>query len=134
MTPQEEEKYLVDQLADANAALHMANNEAKIAKVAYDKAKAYADSRKEIAKEHEQALIDYMQGNGITQMEDEFSTYSFRKSRSVNIVDEEAVPSKYIRTKKEVNKALIRAESLDPRDNNWLTYDENVSLIIKPRS
>lgn len=127
MTPKEEENMLIDKLMSARQAVM----DAKAAHAITSNQLAHMKSLEE---ECEQALIDYMQGNGLTYFEDEFSSYSLRKSRSVDIVDEDAVPSKYLRTKTEINKALIRAESLDPKDYNWLQYKDSVNLHIKAKS
>lgn len=120
MTEQDEEKILIDQLQSKRA---------KVEKIKAARAALMFDQNEA---EHEleqveQAIIDYMTGNGLLQ----FANLELGKSYSVDVENIEAVPEKYIRVKttREVNKALIRAER--PEGVNWYTMKESYKLTVK---
>lgn len=80
--------------------------------------------------EAETALADYMKGNGLLQTKEGPYSVTLGTSTSVEVEDIESVPERYIRVKtiKEVNKALIKAENLP--ESNWLKYRVSDKITI----
>jgi hypothetical protein len=117
---QDEEKFLLEQYESARFALENAAKEL----AHYTALKRGAEHNLETIR---QAIIDYCNGNGLVKTEN----FSIAKSRAVDITNIESVPEKYIRLKKEVNKALIKAEGLTPENNNWLQFTESTKLTVR---
>ena len=120
--PEDEEKFLLEYLNSCNSALLEYKTKLLDAKNHL----AFAEKKAEDAK---QAVVDYMQGNGL--VETDYFKISTTTSKSVDITDIDSVPDEYIRTKKEVNKAAIKALKLP--ESNWLKYSEkeNIRLDVK---
>jgi hypothetical protein len=115
----DEEKFLINQLTSAREQLlELENLESEL------------KHRKAIAKNHimvvENAIIDYMQGNGLV----ETTRFRITQHFAVDVEDESAVPDLYIRIKttREVNKALIKAEKPSA---NWYKLKPSITLTFK---
>ena len=84
--------------------------------------------------EAEQAIVDYMEGNGLKQFESGHNTVTLGYTNSVDIKDVDAVPDEYCRVKtiKEPNKALLtelfKAGSLP--ENNWMAMKTNPKITV----
>ena len=117
---QQEEKFLLEQYESARFALENAAKE-----LAHCTAvKRGAEHNLETVR---QAILDYMAGNGLVKTEN----FAISTTRAVDVTDIDSVPEKYIRLKREVNKALIKAEGLTPEGNNWLNYSESTKLTVR---
>jgi len=116
-----EEKFLIDHYESARYALEMASNE-----VAYAAAKKRAAEKS--FEDVRQALVDYMQGNGLVKTDR--LNIAVSTSKSVEVTDIDSVPEEYLRITKEVNKAAIKALNLP--ENNWLKYKttEKITLTV----
>jgi hypothetical protein len=75
-------------------------------------------------REVEQALLDYLNGNGLVKTE----RVTLSESEAVEVEDISAVPGEYIRTKLEVNKSLIQKER---PIGNWYTIKKSPKITIK---
>ena len=82
--------------------------------------------------EYEQALLDYLQGNGLVKTE----RVTLSESEAVEVEDIAAVPAEYIRTKLEVNKlAITKAYKAGLLQNaNWFVMKKNPKIIIRSAS
>lgn len=114
---EDEEQFLIDKMSSARMAFEAIASEIRALQLKKNVTEHQFD-------ECRQAIIDYMQGNGLVETE----RLKLGKSESVDIVDENAVPDEFMRIKKEPNKAAIRA--MKPV-GNWYTMKENVTLIVK---
>ena len=119
MNAQDEEAFLADQLTGARQDL-----------MELEKLESELKIRKAAAKNNimiiENAIIDYMNSSGLI----ETARFRIGGSYSVDVEDDSAVPEAYIRVKttREVNKALIKAER--PK-GNWYTLKQNTTLTFK---
>jgi hypothetical protein len=117
---QSEEKFLLEQYESTRFALENAAKELTHCTAV----KRGAEHNLETIR---QAIIDYCNGNGLVKTEN----FSISTTHSVDVTDIDSVPEKYIRLKKEVNKALIKAEGLTPEGNNWLQFTESTKLTVR---
>lgn len=119
----EELNIILDQVHAADNQLLYAKDKLTEAKIA----KSIAEKR---ATEARQALVDYMQANGLKQDECDNFVITLKESVSVD-VDIECCPEEFIRTKTthEVDKAKIRA--LKVQESNWLRYIRTPYVEIK---
>lgn len=123
MTIEDEESFLIDQLNSARFALEQH-------KKAMSALRFEQNALEKRLEEAEQAMVDYMKGNGLVKFSNDKVIISLRKSYAVDVSDIDAVPEEFIRTKvtKEPNKGLIR--ELKPQ-GNWYTIVESDKLTIK---
>lgn len=123
MTNDDEEQFLIDNLCAAR-------REAMLHKEQMSMMRLKANQLDAVIEEYEQALVDYMKGNGIKQTTRDNLVVTLGTSESVDCPDISAVPTKYIRTKEthEINKALIRAER--PANANWYSIKESDKITI----
>lgn len=119
-----EEQMILDQILSEDEKVLSLTNQMKKLKLELDITKARQTNAR-------QALIDYYKACGVSKSECGDYVMSISKTKSVDVLDIDSVPEKYVRTKttKEVNKALIKAEGLEA--NNWLQYKETPKLTIK---
>ena len=108
----DEEGLLLDQLKGARWKVEQIKKE--ITLLAIDKSEA--EYSLEVI---EQAIVDYMQGNGLVK----FANCTLGQSEVVDIADEKAVPKEYLREKisYEPNKIKIKDERPDA---NWYSIKE----------
>lgn len=82
----------------------------------------------------EQAVVDYMTGNGLTQFESGNNRITLGYSTSVDIKDDEAVPDEYCRIKtiKEPNKALLGElfKNGTLPETNWMSIKTSPKLTV----
>lgn len=115
--PEDEENFLRDQYSDARMRVE------EIAKQIRE-----LQGQKNVAEKSEadmkQAILDYLTGNGLIETEN----FRLGKSVAIEVPDIEAVPEEYLRIKKEINKAAIKA--MKPV-GNWYNCVESVTLTMK---
>lgn len=123
MTVEDEEKFLIDQLNGARFALEQH-------KKAMSALRFEQNALEKRLEKVEEAMVDYMKGNGLVKFSNDKVSISLGKSYVVDVNDIDAVPEEFIRTKvtKEPNKVLIR--ELKPQ-GNWYTIVESDKLTIK---
>lgn len=119
ITEHDEEGILIDQLKSARWKLEQIKRQQT--KLALDK--DLAEHELEVIK---QAIIDYMEGNGLVQ----FANCTLGYSESIDCPDLEAIPDDYIRVKtvKEPNKALIKAAK---PQGNWYVVKSTPKLTLR---
>ena len=119
MTNEEEENFIIDRLQSARHALELHKQETSVRRFKQNQLE------KELA-EVEQALIDYMLGNGLLKTE----RVTLGETESVDAPDVDAIPEEFVRVKtvREPNKILIK--ELRPEGNWWVlkkTYKITIS-------
>lgn len=124
MTYEDEEQLILNHVISARAQVAHVKGE-------IEKKKRVLAELEQFQKNQEQALIDFYKSTGVTESDHGDYKISYRKSKSVDAPDIDAVPEKYIRTKvtKSVDKQAIRRDKLEP--NNWFQYKETDTLVIK---
>lgn len=118
-----EEKLIMEQIWKARADVLELNGKFLDAKTALNIAIKRCDDA-------EQAMIDFMEGNGIVKTEEASLSYT----KSCNVIDVDAVPEQFIRvrTVKEPNKILINEYYKELTElPNWLAYETKPKLTIK---
>lgn len=84
----------------------------------------------------EQAYIDFMDANGLVESEcGKYKAFILHSER-VEVVDLEAVPEAYIRTKvvREPDKLLIKKDAGNLSGANWLTINKVRNLQIRAKN
>lgn len=119
MTLDEEEKRLAGMLVEARAAVKQAKEAKKRA------SDTLADMEQYEADIH-QAIIDYMDGNGLLECE----SFTIRKSYAVDIEDLDAVPEDYLRFKTTTEADKIKIRDHRPA-GNWYVMRENKKVVVK---
>jgi len=123
MTNDDEEGFLTQQLLDARHALELFKQESSARKFKQNELeKRLADT--------EQALLDYVNANGLKQFEVGTHKITIGISEVVDCPDIDAIPSQFIREKivKEPNKILIK--ELRPAGANWYSIKTNQKITI----
>lgn len=119
---EDEESMLIEQYESARQRVFETEEAFKEAKFQKDKAARELE-------EMRQALIDFMEGNGLVKT-DRLSLAKVT-TRSVDVEDIDSVPDEFVRIKKELNKAKIKADGVSPEGNNWLKYKETTSYRLE---
>lgn len=117
---EDEENFLIEQYESARQRVFETEETFKEAKFQKDKAARELE-------EMRQALIDFMEGNGLVSTERLWLSKTV--SLSVDIIDVDSVPDEYIRIKREPNKAAIKALKLP--ESNWLKYKETTNYRLE---
>lgn len=119
MNIDEEELFLKDKLNSARHAVELKKQE--IRELTLQK-----NQLEKTLEDTEQAIIDYMQGNGLLATDN----FILGRSYSVDIADAEAVPDEYcrIKTVREPNKILIK--EVKPQ-GNWYSITEKFNIRSK---
>lgn len=86
---------------------------------------AKARARKKLA---EEALMDYMTGNGLVEDETANQVVRLKRGTTVVVDDIDALPEEYIRVKREADRAKIR--KMRPQAN-WYREEETLTLEVK---
>jgi len=81
----------------------------------------------------EQALKDYMEGNGIVKYtsKDNHTVSMGWTTNTVITCSVDELPERFIRTKKEPNKILINEAVKAGEKFNWLEYESTKKLTVK---
>lgn len=119
MNIDEEELFLKDKLNSARHAVELKKQE--IRELTLQK-----NQLEKTLEDTEQAVIDYMQGNGLLATDN----FILGRSYSVDIADAESVPDEYcrIKTVREPNKILIK--EVKPQ-GNWYNITEKFNIRSK---
>lgn len=116
---EEEENFIIDRLQSARHALELHKQETTARRFKQNQLE------KELA-DAEQALIDYMLGNGLLKTE----RVTLGETESVDAPDVDAIPEEFVRVKtvREPNKVLIK--ELRP-NGNWYAITKNYKVTVR---
>ena len=123
-TTEDEEKFLLEQLLGARHGLELHKKETSARRFQQN----ILEKELEVI---EQAVADYMTGNGVKQFEAGHCTITISETESVDAPDVDAIPEQFVRTKitKEPNKILIK--ELRPEGANWYSLKQGFKLTVK---
>lgn len=91
-------------------------------------AKHALDDAKAEFKVIEEALTDYMTGNGLVEDSTSTKIARIKKGATVVVDDVDALPEEYVRVKREADRALIRKNRPQA---NWWREEETIKLEVK---
>lgn len=76
-------------------------------------------------------LLNAMQLIGVEKIKSDMVSISIRATTSVNVVDEEKVPSKYVTWHRKIDKRMISDDIKNGVDVDGVQLEENKSLIMR---